>query len=66
MRFDSTQLLHLFFVSPVGQKACREVEESERLVETLQADVSALRIRLSEKKQSAAEKGLLSISCGGE
>ncbi|XP_068609369.1 BRCA1-A complex subunit Abraxas 1 [Brachionichthys hirsutus] len=34
------------------QKACRDVEESERLVETLQADVSSLRRRLSEKKQS--------------
>nr|XP_046232074.1 BRCA1-A complex subunit Abraxas 1 [Scatophagus argus] len=38
------------------QKACRDVEESERLVETLQADVSALRRRLSEKKQSEAGK----------
>ncbi|XP_033503002.1 BRCA1-A complex subunit Abraxas 1 isoform X1 [Epinephelus lanceolatus] len=39
------------------QKACREVEESERLVETLQADVSALRRKLGEKKkQSAAGK----------
>ncbi|XP_044029510.1 BRCA1-A complex subunit Abraxas 1 isoform X3 [Siniperca chuatsi] len=39
------------------QKACGAVEASERLVETLQADVSALRRRLSEKKQSGAGKG---------
>uniref|UniRef100_A0A3Q3WJ06 MPN domain-containing protein n=1 Tax=Mola mola TaxID=94237 RepID=A0A3Q3WJ06_MOLML len=39
------------------QKACREVEESERLVETLRADVSALTRRLREKKQSEAGKG---------
>ncbi|KAM9338521.1 BRCA1-A complex subunit Abraxas 1 [Symphorus nematophorus] len=38
------------------QKACREVEESERLVETLQANVSALRRRLREEKQSEAAK----------
>ncbi|XP_071328210.1 BRCA1-A complex subunit Abraxas 1 isoform X2 [Trachinotus anak] len=36
------------------QKACRDVEESERLVETLQADVSALRSRVREKRQSRA------------
>uniref|UniRef100_A0A3B4WWT9 Abraxas 1, BRCA1 A complex subunit n=1 Tax=Seriola lalandi dorsalis TaxID=1841481 RepID=A0A3B4WWT9_SERLL len=34
------------------QKACRDVEESERVVETLQADVSALRSRVREKRQS--------------
>ncbi|XP_060917597.1 BRCA1-A complex subunit Abraxas 1 isoform X2 [Labrus mixtus] len=40
------------------QKACSEVEESERLVETLQVEVSALRRRLREKKKrSGAEKG---------
>ncbi|KAM7368577.1 hypothetical protein PAMP_012904 [Pampus punctatissimus] len=33
------------------QKACSHVEESERLVETLLADVSALRKRVDEKKQ---------------
>ncbi|XP_070706859.1 BRCA1-A complex subunit Abraxas 1 isoform X2 [Pempheris klunzingeri] len=38
------------------QKACSEVEESERLVETLQADISALRRKLREKKQSGAGK----------
>ncbi|XP_041666590.1 BRCA1-A complex subunit Abraxas 1 [Cheilinus undulatus] len=38
------------------QKACSEVEESERLVETLQAEVSALRRKLKERKQSAAKK----------
>uniref|UniRef100_UPI0037E9B8B6 BRCA1-A complex subunit Abraxas 1 isoform X2 n=1 Tax=Semicossyphus pulcher TaxID=241346 RepID=UPI0037E9B8B6 len=38
------------------QKACSEVEESERLVETLQAEVSALRRRLREKKQRGAGK----------
>lgn len=43
----------------VGQKACGDVEESERLVETLQADVSALRRRLREKKQSSVGKGSL-------
>ncbi|KAM3874207.1 BRCA1-A complex subunit Abraxas 1 [Diretmus argenteus] len=32
------------------QKACRDVEESERLVETLSADVSALRKRVSETR----------------
>ncbi|XP_056260445.1 BRCA1-A complex subunit Abraxas 1 [Seriola aureovittata] len=36
------------------QKACRDVEESERVVETLQADVSALRSRVREKRQSKA------------
>ncbi|XP_031143830.2 BRCA1-A complex subunit Abraxas 1 [Sander lucioperca] len=39
------------------QKACREVEESERLVETLQAEVSALRTRLSEKNQQHGAAG---------
>uniref|UniRef100_A0A3Q3MVI5 Abraxas 1, BRCA1 A complex subunit n=1 Tax=Labrus bergylta TaxID=56723 RepID=A0A3Q3MVI5_9LABR len=38
-----------------GQKACSEVEESERLVETLQVEVSALRRRLREKKRNGAE-----------
>ncbi|XP_068191170.1 BRCA1-A complex subunit Abraxas 1 isoform X1 [Antennarius striatus] len=36
------------------QKACRDVEESERLVESLQAEVSSLRKKLSEKKRSEA------------
>ncbi|XP_067340746.1 BRCA1-A complex subunit Abraxas 1 isoform X2 [Channa argus] len=36
------------------QKACRDVEESERLVETLQAEVSALRKRVREKKHNGA------------
>uniref|UniRef100_H2VEW9 Abraxas 1, BRCA1 A complex subunit n=1 Tax=Takifugu rubripes TaxID=31033 RepID=H2VEW9_TAKRU len=40
------------------QKACREVEESERLVEALQADLLALRRTLGEKKQDAVAKGL--------
>lgn len=44
-------------VFSVGQKACRELEDSERLLETLQADVSALRRKLREKKQSEAGKG---------
>ncbi|XP_037608921.1 BRCA1-A complex subunit Abraxas 1 isoform X1 [Sebastes umbrosus] len=38
------------------QTACGEVEESERLVETLQADVSALRRRLREEKKSGTGK----------
>ncbi|XP_034457513.1 BRCA1-A complex subunit Abraxas 1 [Hippoglossus hippoglossus] len=38
------------------QKACRDVEESESLVETLQADVSALRRRVREKRQNEAGK----------
>ncbi|XP_040012616.1 BRCA1-A complex subunit Abraxas 1 isoform X2 [Xiphias gladius] len=38
------------------QKACRDVEESERLVEALQADVSALRRRVREKTWSGAGK----------
>ncbi|XP_003965510.3 BRCA1-A complex subunit Abraxas 1 [Takifugu rubripes] len=38
------------------QKACREVEESERLVEALQADLLALRRTLGEKKQDAVAK----------
>ncbi|XP_008295871.1 BRCA1-A complex subunit Abraxas 1 [Stegastes partitus] len=39
------------------QKSCRAVEESERLVEALQAEVSALRRRLKEKQQvEAAEE----------
>uniref|UniRef100_A0A8C4NYV4 Abraxas 1, BRCA1 A complex subunit n=1 Tax=Dicentrarchus labrax TaxID=13489 RepID=A0A8C4NYV4_DICLA len=45
------------------QKACGDVEESERLVETLQAEVSALRRRLSEKKQRGAGKGSLWSLC---
>ncbi|XP_068429710.1 BRCA1-A complex subunit Abraxas 1 isoform X2 [Clinocottus analis] len=40
------------------QSACRKLEESERLVETLQTDISALRRKLSEKKKkSEAGKG---------
>ncbi|XP_068561466.1 BRCA1-A complex subunit Abraxas 1 isoform X1 [Cebidichthys violaceus] len=40
------------------QKACRTLEESERLVETLQSDVSTLRKKLVEKKKkSSAGKG---------
>uniref|UniRef100_H3CJF3 BRCA1-A complex subunit Abraxas 1 n=1 Tax=Tetraodon nigroviridis TaxID=99883 RepID=H3CJF3_TETNG len=35
------------------QKACLDVEESERLVEALQADILALRKKLGEKKQDA-------------
>lgn len=34
------------------------MEESERLVETLQADILALRKKLGEKKQDATRKGL--------
>ncbi|CAJ1069893.1 BRCA1-A complex subunit Abraxas 1 [Xyrichtys novacula] len=37
------------------QRACGEVEESERLVKTLQAEVSALRRKLKEKRRSGAE-----------
>lgn len=37
------------------KSACREVEESERLVEKLLADVSTLRRRVSEKKQGQRE-----------
>lgn len=48
---------------PSGQKACWNVEESERLVETLQADISALKRRLNEKRQSGAGKGLLLSLC---
>ncbi|XP_029371377.1 BRCA1-A complex subunit Abraxas 1 isoform X2 [Echeneis naucrates] len=40
------------------QKACRDVEESERRLETLQSYVSALRIRLREKRRSLAGKEL--------
>ncbi|XP_069369854.1 BRCA1-A complex subunit Abraxas 1 isoform X2 [Paralichthys olivaceus] len=36
------------------QKACSDVEESESLVETLQAEVSALRRRVREKRQNGA------------
>lgn len=39
------------------QKTCRDVEESERLVEVLQAEVSALRTRLRERQQSESGKG---------
>lgn len=46
---------------PFVQKACRKLEESERLVETLQADVSALKKQLSEKRQNGANGGLLSF-----
>ncbi|XP_041825240.1 BRCA1-A complex subunit Abraxas 1 [Melanotaenia boesemani] len=38
------------------QKACRDVEESERQVEALQTEVSSLRKRLREKQQNMAEK----------
>ncbi|KAI3362514.1 hypothetical protein L3Q82_012802, partial [Scortum barcoo] len=34
------------------QKACGDVEESERLVETLQAELSVLRRRISEKQRN--------------
>ncbi|XP_051794577.1 BRCA1-A complex subunit Abraxas 1 isoform X3 [Acanthochromis polyacanthus] len=36
------------------QKSCRDVEESERLVEALQAEVCSLRRRLKEKQQKEA------------
>lgn len=36
------------------QKACHNVEESERLVEKLQEDVSALKRQLREKRQNGA------------
>ncbi|XP_069557072.1 BRCA1-A complex subunit Abraxas 1 isoform X5 [Brachyistius frenatus] len=42
------------------QKACRDVEESERRVETLRADVSALRSRLGEKRRGEAGKEAVS------
>ena len=45
----------------MGQKACGDVEESESRLETLQADVSALRRRVREKRQSEAGKGRLSV-----
>ncbi|KAM6902328.1 BRCA1-A complex subunit Abraxas 1-like [Xenentodon cancila] len=38
------------------QKSCRDVEESERELETLQAEVSALRKRLREEQRSTAGK----------
>ncbi|XP_037548551.1 BRCA1-A complex subunit Abraxas 1 [Nematolebias whitei] len=38
------------------QKACRDVEESERAVEVLQAEVSALKKELQEKQRAAAGK----------
>ncbi|XP_003453644.1 BRCA1-A complex subunit Abraxas 1 [Oreochromis niloticus] len=38
------------------QKTCRDVEESERLVEVLQTEVSALRTRLRERQQSESGK----------
>ncbi|KAF7646274.1 hypothetical protein LDENG_00190510, partial [Lucifuga dentata] len=38
------------------QKTCRDVEESERLVEALTAEVSALRKRVREKKHDALGK----------
>lgn len=41
----------------VCQKACLDVEESERLVEALQADILALRKKLGEKKQDATGEG---------
>lgn len=56
-RVASCRCSHSPSVSCVWQKACGEVEESERLVEALQAEVSALRRRLKEKKQSGAGKG---------
>ena len=37
------------------QTACRDVEESERLVEKLLADVSTLRRRVGETKQGQKE-----------
>ncbi|XP_042365694.1 LOW QUALITY PROTEIN: BRCA1-A complex subunit Abraxas 1 [Plectropomus leopardus] len=40
------------------QRACGQVEESERLVETLQAEVSSLKRKLGEKKQNSAGKRL--------
>lgn len=46
----------LLCVCVCGQKACREVEESERAVEALQLEVSALRKSLREKQQSSAGK----------
>ncbi|TNN56826.1 BRCA1-A complex subunit Abraxas [Liparis tanakae] len=39
------------------QEASRKLEQSERLVETLQSDVSALRKKLSEKKKRDAGNG---------
>lgn len=47
----------------VGQKKCRDVEESERLVETLQAEVSALRERVREKKHNRAAIGTTFSNC---
>ncbi|XP_030005278.1 BRCA1-A complex subunit Abraxas 1 isoform X1 [Sphaeramia orbicularis] len=38
------------------QKACEDVEKSERLLEALQADVSDLRRRVREKRQNGLEK----------
>uniref|UniRef100_A0AAX7UBU9 MPN domain-containing protein n=1 Tax=Astatotilapia calliptera TaxID=8154 RepID=A0AAX7UBU9_ASTCA len=38
------------------QKTCRDVEESERLVEMLQTEVSALRTKLRERQQSESGK----------
>lgn len=51
----------LTFLRP--QKACRDVEESERRVETLLADVAALRKQVNEKRGHRMEKGMASSSC---
>uniref|UniRef100_A0A3Q3M6Q9 Abraxas 1, BRCA1 A complex subunit n=1 Tax=Mastacembelus armatus TaxID=205130 RepID=A0A3Q3M6Q9_9TELE len=47
------------------QKACRDVEESERLLETLQLEVSALRRRVREKQQDRAGQGTLPSAFSG-
>ncbi len=61
--FTSCSFTHSVDVLCVGQKACRDVEESERLLETLQAEVSALRRKLREKQQNRAAKGRWCSSC---
>ncbi|XP_058473080.1 BRCA1-A complex subunit Abraxas 1 isoform X1 [Solea solea] len=43
------------------QKACADVEETERQVETLQAEVSALRKIIEEKKRSKAGKETVAV-----
>lgn len=45
------------------QKTCRDVEESERLVEMLQTEVSALRTKLRERQQSESGKESAADPC---